>query len=67
MLTPLRFIDTPKIHTVTGFGDRIILANSSYVYTISTIRIGTLEQLVEMLDARLRSYNKLARELSEPA
>jgi hypothetical protein len=62
-LTPLRFVDVPKIHTITGFGERIILANSSYVYTISYIRIGTLEKMVELSKARIRSYNELAREL----
>jgi hypothetical protein len=62
-LTPLRFVDLPKIHTVTGFGERIVLANSAYINTVSTIRIGTLERMAELLKERLRSYNELAKGL----
>ncbi|MDR1785151.1 MAG: hypothetical protein LBR23_01610 [Spirochaetaceae bacterium] len=37
--SPLRLIDAPKIRTMTNFGNRIVLANSAFVYTISRLRI----------------------------
>jgi hypothetical protein len=65
LLTPLRFVDMPKIRTLTGFGDRIILTNSSYVYTTSNVRIWVYEKITELLELRLRYYNELAKKLSE--
>jgi hypothetical protein len=65
LLTPLRFVEVPKIRTVTGFGDRIILANSSYINRVSNVRIWAYEKTIELLKVRLRYYNKLAGELSE--
>jgi hypothetical protein len=55
----------PKIRTVTGFGDRIILANSSYIHTVSNIRIWVYEKILGSLELRLRYYNDLAKELSQ--
>jgi hypothetical protein len=63
-ITPLRFVDTPKIRTVTTFGERVVLANSSYVYTTSNVRIWVYEKIIELLEARLRYYNDLAKEFS---
>ncbi|MDR1149054.1 MAG: hypothetical protein LBK66_10525 [Spirochaetaceae bacterium] len=63
ILSPLRFIDMPKIRTITRFGGRIILTNSSYINIVSNIRIQEYEQITELLKVRLRYYNKLAREL----
>jgi hypothetical protein len=45
--SPLRLIDAPKVHTMTNFGDRIVLANSAFVYTISRLRIAENERLLE--------------------
>jgi hypothetical protein len=67
LITPLRFIDMPKIRTITGFGSRIISANSSYVYAVSNIRIWAYKKIIELLEARLRYYSDLAKELSETA
>ncbi|MDR1216334.1 MAG: hypothetical protein LBK25_06605 [Treponema sp.] len=67
ILTPLRFVDMPKIRTVTSFGDRIILTNSAYIYTVSNTRIWVYEKLIELLELRLRHYNDLAKELSDGA
>ncbi|MDR1949917.1 MAG: hypothetical protein LBQ38_11040, partial [Spirochaetaceae bacterium] len=65
-LTPLRFFDLPKIRTVTEFGKQIILENSTYIYTVSDIRIWMNEKLVELVELRLLYYNDLAKELSNP-
>jgi hypothetical protein len=64
-ITPLRFVDIPKIRTVTSFGKRVVLANSSYTYTTSIIRIWVYEKIIELLEVRLRYYNELAKGLSE--
>ncbi|MDR2758855.1 MAG: hypothetical protein LBB78_05705, partial [Spirochaetaceae bacterium] len=61
-ITPLRFVDVPKIRTVTGFGERVVLANSSYVYTTSNVRIWVYEKILELLEVRLRCYSELAKE-----
>ncbi|MDR2398768.1 MAG: hypothetical protein LBD74_08430 [Spirochaetaceae bacterium] len=63
ILTPLRFIDIPKIRTITRFGERIVLENSSYIYTVSKARIQLYEDLLELLEARLRYYHKLEKTL----
>jgi hypothetical protein len=61
-ITPLRFVDLPKIRTVTSFGERVVLANSSYIYATSAIRIWAYEKILELLEVRLRCYNELAKE-----
>ncbi|MDR2746422.1 MAG: hypothetical protein LBB77_03155, partial [Treponema sp.] len=61
-ITPLRFVDVPKIRTVTGFGEKVVMANSSYVYTTSRVRIWVYEKILELLEVRLRCYNELAKE-----
>jgi hypothetical protein len=60
-ITPLRFVDVPKIRTVTSFGKRLVLANSSYIHRISTLRIQTYERIIDELEARLRYYDELAK------
>ena len=64
MITPLRFIDVPKIRTVTGFGEKIILANSAYIYTNSNTRIWVYEKLIALLETRLRCYSDMAKNSS---
>jgi hypothetical protein len=64
-ITPLRFVDVPKIRTVTAFGERVVLANSSYVYTTSNVRIWIYEKIIELLEVRLRGYNELAKGFSK--
>jgi hypothetical protein len=61
----LRFVDVPKIRTVTSFGERVVLANSSYTYTTSNIRIWVYEKIIELLEVRLRYYNELAKGFSK--
>jgi hypothetical protein len=64
-ITPLHFVDMPKIRTVTTFGERVVLANSSYIYTTSNVRIWVYEKIIELLEVRLRCYNDFTREFSE--
>jgi hypothetical protein len=64
-LTPLRFVDVPKIRTVTKFGERIILTNSAYNKVTANIRIILYEKIIEILDSRIKSYTALAKQLSK--
>jgi hypothetical protein len=64
LITPLRFVDVPKIRTVTSFGDRIILTNNSYVHMFSNIRIWIYGKIIELLELRLLHYDKLIKEFS---
>jgi hypothetical protein len=66
-MTPLRFVDMPKIRTLTSFGERVVSANNSYVYTTSSLRIWVYEKIIELLEVRLRYYNELLKEFSETA
>jgi hypothetical protein len=59
-LTPLRFVDVPKIRTVTSFGEQIILANSAYINTTTNARILVNEKLIELSEARIRSYRAMS-------
>jgi hypothetical protein len=63
-LTPLRFVNMPKIRTITAFGDRVVLANSAYINTVSSVRIWACEKIIALLEARLRYYNALAKGFS---
>jgi hypothetical protein len=65
LITPLRFVDVPKIRTVTRFGDRIVLTNNTYINAFSTIRIWVYEKVVKLLELRLLYYHDLEKELSE--
>jgi hypothetical protein len=65
IMSPLRFVDVPKIRTITQFGEKIILANSSYIYTTANVRIWVYEKILELLEVRLRSYKEQAKEFSE--
>jgi hypothetical protein len=64
LITPLRFVDVPKIRTITKFGDRIVLENSLYAYATSNVRIWAYEKILELLKVRLRCYNELAKEFA---
>jgi hypothetical protein len=64
-LSPLRFVDVPKIRTITTFGEKVVLANSSYVFTTSKVRIWAYEKIIELLEVRLRCYNELAKGFPE--
>jgi hypothetical protein len=66
-LTPLRFVDIPKIRTITTFGNRIVLTNSAYIQTVFTIRIWVYKKIMELLEVRLLYYQELAKEYAETA
>ncbi|MDR2482776.1 MAG: hypothetical protein LBD08_04000 [Treponema sp.] len=51
LITPLRFVDMPKIRTVTSFGERIVLSNSAYIDAVSQARIQLYERLIAFLSA----------------
>jgi hypothetical protein len=59
---PLRFIDVPKIRTIATYGDRIVLANSAFACIIAEQRIELDEQLLELVNARIKRYEQLNRE-----
>jgi hypothetical protein len=63
-ITPLRFVNVPKLRTITRFGERLILTNSSHIKSTSTLRIWVCERIVELLEIRLQCYDELAREYS---
>jgi hypothetical protein len=62
LITPLRFVNVPKLRTITRFGERLILTNSSHIKTTSNLRIWVCEKIVELLEIRLQCYSELARE-----
>ncbi|MDR2731567.1 MAG: hypothetical protein LBB81_11815, partial [Treponema sp.] len=66
-ITPLRFVDVPKIRTVTGFGEQLILANSAYINTITDTRVRLYEKIIEMLETRILCYTDLAKNISSDA
>ncbi|MCL2473094.1 MAG: hypothetical protein FWF26_05380, partial [Treponema sp.] len=61
-VTPLRFI--PKIKIATNYGDKIILANSAYIKTISDIRIWLYEKIITMLETRIMCYTDMLKNVS---
>jgi hypothetical protein len=61
-ITPLRFVNVPKLRTITRFGERLILTNSSYIKATSNLRIQICEIIIELLEIRLRHYDELARD-----
>ncbi|MDR1143960.1 MAG: hypothetical protein LBK77_07065, partial [Spirochaetaceae bacterium] len=61
LMTPLRFVDIPKIRTITKFGDRLVLANSAYIDAVSAVHIWVNKKVIGLLELRLLYYNDLAR------
>jgi hypothetical protein len=60
-ISPLRFVDVPKIRTITTYGDRIVLSNSAFTTTIAELRVELDEQILKTLNTRIKRYQKLAR------
>ncbi|MDR1099415.1 MAG: hypothetical protein LBL28_02930 [Treponema sp.] len=63
-ITPLRFVNVPKLRTITRFGERLVLTNSSYIKATSNLRIWMCEIIVELLEIRLQRYAELAKDYS---
>jgi len=61
-ITPLRFIDVPKVRTMTSFGEKLVLANNAYINAITDSRIRVYEKILEMLETRLLFYSDLQKE-----
>jgi hypothetical protein len=64
-MSPLRFVDVPKLRTITTYGDRIVLSNSAFTTTIAELRVELDEQILKTLNTRIKQYEKLMRELPE--
>jgi hypothetical protein len=62
-LSPLRFIDIPKFRTMTTFGQKIVLQNSTYIYRIADIQTWVYQKIVDLLDLRISCYTDLAKEM----
>ena len=62
-LTPLQFVGAPKIRSLIGFGEKIVLANSSYIYETSDARIKLYENIIGMVKTRMLYYSDLLKEL----
>jgi len=63
-ITPLRFVDVPKVRTMTSFGEKLVMANSTYINTITNSRIRVYEKIIEMLETRIICYKDMLKELS---
>ena len=59
LMTPLRFVDVPKIRTMTRFGEQLVLANSAYINAVSPVRIRLYERFIALLDERIARYRLL--------
>jgi len=60
-LTPLRFIDVPKIRTITSYGRELVLANNAYIHTTTNAAIWLYENIIEMLEIRINCYKELTK------
>jgi hypothetical protein len=56
----LKYIDIPKIYTITRFGKRILTVNKTYTDLISDNRIWIDRNLIDLLDIRIKSYTQMA-------
>jgi hypothetical protein len=63
-LSPLQFIDVPKIRTVTRFGAKIVLLNSTYTYRFSGIQTWANQKIINLLDLRIACYTELAKHIT---
>ncbi|MDR0403686.1 MAG: hypothetical protein LBH35_08885 [Treponema sp.] len=64
LITPLRFVEVPKIRTITSFGDKLILSNNSYIHAFAGIRIWAYQKLIDLMELRMLHYDKLAERFS---
>jgi hypothetical protein len=62
-ITPLRFIDVPKIRTVTGFGEKLVLANSAYTNRVSELRAWIYQKIIDLLELRITCYTEMIKEI----
>ncbi|MDR3336399.1 MAG: hypothetical protein LBT16_04265 [Treponema sp.] len=63
--TPLRFIDAPKIRTMTNYGNEIVLANSAYTDIVSNTRIWVDKKIIELLETRILMFEETAKQFEK--
>ncbi|MDR3123708.1 MAG: hypothetical protein LBU16_08030 [Treponema sp.] len=56
--TPLRFIDVPKIRTVTSYGEEIVLANSIHTNSVSDTSIWICKKILALTELRIKCYEE---------
>jgi hypothetical protein len=65
--TPLRFLEVPKIRTVTSFGDKIVFANWVYTDAVSEKRTWINERIIRLLETRLACYEDMKKRFDQGA
>ncbi|MDR2607356.1 MAG: hypothetical protein LBC57_03105 [Treponema sp.] len=68
--TPLRYVDTPKMRTMTSYGDEIVLTNSAFIDLTSDTRIWIDEKVIGLLETRIIMFEDMAKQFEkkgEPA
>jgi hypothetical protein len=63
--SPLRFIDVPKMRTLTSYGDEIVLTNSAYIDVISETRIWVDEKIIDLLETRILMFEDMAKQFEK--
>ncbi|GHU88013.1 hypothetical protein FACS189476_04400 [Spirochaetia bacterium] len=63
-ITFLKYFDLPKIKTMTSFGKRIVLINKGYSDTMYNTRIALYQDLVALLQERIKEYRRMERKLA---
>jgi hypothetical protein len=66
-MSPLRFVDIPKLRTLTSYGREILLTNSEYINGAADTRSRVYRQIIELLDARIACYEDVRRLLAHGA
>jgi hypothetical protein len=61
--SPLRFIDLPKMKTMTTHGDKVVLSNSAYIDLVSNTGIWIDERILELLETRISYYEDRVKQL----
>jgi hypothetical protein len=63
-ITFLKYIDLPKIKTMTSFGKRIVLINKGYSDTMYNTRLALYQDLVTLLQGRIKEYRRMERQMT---
>ncbi|MDR1420295.1 MAG: hypothetical protein LBI86_07975 [Treponema sp.] len=65
--TPLRFLDVPKIRTITSHGESIVMANSVYIDMISNARVWIDRKIIDFLDVRIKCLEDMDAQFAKGA
>ncbi|MDR1894116.1 MAG: hypothetical protein LBQ61_05400 [Spirochaetales bacterium] len=63
--SPLRFVDLPKLRTMTRFGETIVLINGAAINHLSDIETWVYQKIIDSLDLRIDCYTGIAKHLRE--